>query len=60
MAPPSGDELKQFLKQRLSGYKVPKQFTELPDLPKNATGKIQHSRVMDLLAARDVRTEKPS
>lgn len=60
VAPPSGDDLKQFLKQRLSGYKVPKQFTELPDLPKNATGKIQHSRVMDLLAARDGRAEKPS
>ena len=58
--PPSGAELSQFLKQRLSGYKVPKQFTELPDLPKNATGKIQHSRVRDLLAASGRRVEKPS
>ncbi len=32
--------LKAFLKQRLAAYKVPKEFVEVEDLPKSATGKI--------------------
>ena len=34
------DELKAFLKARLSAFKVPKDYIEVKDLPKSATGKI--------------------
>jgi long-chain acyl-CoA synthetase len=34
------DQLKSFLKSRLSTFKVPKEYITLSDLPKNATGKI--------------------
>jgi long-chain acyl-CoA synthetase len=33
-------ELKEFLKERLSSYKVPKEFLTVDELPKNAAGKI--------------------
>lgn len=36
----SPDNIKSFLKQRLSPFKVPKQFLIVEDLPKNSTGKI--------------------
>jgi long-chain acyl-CoA synthetase len=34
------DELKAFLKARLSAFKVPKDYIEVKDLPKSSTGKI--------------------
>ena len=34
------EELKAYLKQRLSGFKVPKVFLTVPELPKSAAGKI--------------------
>lgn len=34
------EELKSFLKARLAGYKVPKHFLFLPELPKSGPGKI--------------------
>ncbi|MCB2191390.1 MAG: AMP-binding protein [Deltaproteobacteria bacterium] len=34
------DELKAYLKERLLGFKVPKTFITLPELPKSAAGKI--------------------
>jgi len=33
-------ELRNFLKERLANYKVPRQFVFVDDLPKNATGKV--------------------
>ena len=36
----TGTELRAFAKERLAGYKVPKDFVFLDDLPKNALGKV--------------------
>jgi len=33
-------ELKSYLRQRISAFKVPKEFLVVDELPKNATGKI--------------------
>jgi benzoate-CoA ligase len=38
---PKDEELKDFLKGKLPGYKSPRWFEFVPDLPKTATGKIQ-------------------
>jgi fatty-acyl-CoA synthase len=35
------EELREFARERLAGFKVPKGMTVLPELPKTATGKIQ-------------------
>jgi fatty-acyl-CoA synthase len=35
------DEMRTFAKERLAGFKVPKGFTAVDELPKTATGKIQ-------------------
>jgi acyl-CoA synthetase (AMP-forming)/AMP-acid ligase II len=37
---PSEDELKQYVKSNLAGYKVPRDITFLDELPRNATGKV--------------------
>src|SRR3954463_231981 len=37
---PSEDELKQYVKSNLAGYKVPREITFLDELPRNATGKV--------------------
>ena len=37
---PSEDELKDWVKQNLARYKVPRDFVFLDELPRNATGKI--------------------
>lgn len=36
----TAEELKVFCAERLSDYKVPRQFTFLDELPRNATGKV--------------------
>jgi len=36
----TGDELKEFVRGRLAGYKVPRDVLFLDELPRNATGKI--------------------
>ena len=48
---PALDEMKAFLRNRLSGYKIPKQLHELPRLPRNATGKVQRSEIQVVLGA---------
>jgi fatty-acyl-CoA synthase len=35
------EELREFARERLAGFKVPKGMTVVPELPKTATGKIQ-------------------
>jgi fatty-acyl-CoA synthase len=37
---PSEDELKEYVKSNLAGYKVPREFTFIDELPRNATGKV--------------------
>ncbi|MCX7600474.1 MAG: long-chain fatty acid--CoA ligase [Meiothermus sp.] len=39
-SPVSAEELRGFLKSRLAGYKVPKHFLFVPELPKSGPGKI--------------------
>jgi acyl-CoA synthetase (AMP-forming)/AMP-acid ligase II len=38
--PPSEDDLKDWVKQNLARYKVPREIVFLDELPRNATGKI--------------------
>jgi fatty-acyl-CoA synthase len=37
---PDADELKAHVKRTLAGYKVPRDVVFLPELPRNATGKV--------------------
>jgi long-chain acyl-CoA synthetase len=43
--------LLQFLRERLADYKLPRQVIILPDLPRNATGKILKTQLRQMLAA---------
>ena len=36
----STDDLKRYVKERLAGYKVPRDVTLLDELPRNASGKV--------------------
>ena len=47
------DELKQWCKQQLAGYKLPKvvSFVSSADMPRTATGKIVHRRLREQFAA---------
>jgi malonyl-CoA/methylmalonyl-CoA synthetase len=45
---PSGEELRSFLKGRLAPYKVPKAVLVVPDLPRNAMGKVTKPAVKEL------------
>ncbi|HXE76217.1 MAG TPA: benzoate-CoA ligase family protein [Candidatus Xenobia bacterium] len=40
-----GDELRDFVRRRLPGYKVPARFEFVSDLPRTATGKIQRFKL---------------
>jgi fatty-acyl-CoA synthase len=39
-AAPIETELQAFVRERLAGYKVPREITMLDELPRNATGKV--------------------
>ncbi len=43
------DELRDFLREFLSGYKLPRTMTLVPEIPRNATGKAQYPRAKELL-----------
>ncbi len=45
--PPKDAELRDFLRDRLEKFKVPKEFVVLDDFPRNATGKIVRSKLED-------------
>jgi len=45
------DELLEFLRGRLADYKLPRRVIILPDLPRNATGKILKTDLRTMLAA---------
>ena len=40
-AKPDGDAIVQALKQNLANFKIPKRCFVLPELPRNAMGKVQ-------------------
>jgi 3-oxocholest-4-en-26-oate---CoA ligase len=43
------DELREFLRASLSGYKLPRALTIVPEIPRNATGKAQYPRAKELV-----------
>jgi 3-oxocholest-4-en-26-oate---CoA ligase len=45
------EELREFLRASLSGYKLPRAMTLVPEIPRNATGKAQYPRAKELLVA---------
>ncbi len=49
--PPSGESLRAFAKERLTGPKVPKTFEILAALPRTAAGKINRSKLAEERAA---------
>jgi 3-oxocholest-4-en-26-oate---CoA ligase len=42
------DDLRDFLRASLSGYKLPRALTVVPEIPRNATGKAQYPRAKEL------------
>jgi acyl-CoA synthetase (AMP-forming)/AMP-acid ligase II len=45
------EELRTFLRQHLSGYKLPRAITLVEEIPRNATGKAQYPRAKELALA---------
>lgn len=43
--PPTGEDLRTFVKDRLAGYKVPRSFTFVDELPLSAAGKVLKHRL---------------
>jgi acyl-CoA synthetase (AMP-forming)/AMP-acid ligase II len=43
------EELRDFLREFLSGYKLPRAITFVPEIPRNATGKAQYPRAKELI-----------
>ena len=46
------EELRTFLRAHLSGYKLPRALTIVPEIPRNATGKAQYPRAKELALAK--------
>jgi len=47
---PGPDELQRFCEERLSGYKVPRDFRFIDEFPVNSAGKVEKYRLRQLLA----------
>ena len=45
------DDLRTYLRQHLSGYKLPRALTLVEEIPRNATGKAQYPRAKELALA---------
>jgi acyl-CoA synthetase (AMP-forming)/AMP-acid ligase II len=45
------DELREFLRAHLSGYKLPRSLTIVPQVPRNATGKAQYPAAKEMALA---------
>ncbi len=45
------DELRDFLRASLSGYKLPRAMTQVEEIPRNATGKAQYPKAKELALA---------
>jgi acyl-CoA synthetase (AMP-forming)/AMP-acid ligase II len=54
------EELRDFLRASLSGYKLPRTITLVPEIPRNATGKAQYPKAKELLleARNSIDTDK--
>ena len=44
---PDADALRAYVKDNLARYKVPKDVVFLDELPRNATGKVLHARLLE-------------
>jgi len=44
------EDLRTFLRAHLSGYKLPRAMTVVPEVPRNAAGKAQYPRAQELAA----------
>ncbi|HKT05910.1 MAG TPA: AMP-binding protein [Rugosimonospora sp.] len=49
---PSTADLLEWVRPRLAGYKLPRRVVLVPELPRTPTGKLEVSRVRELLSAR--------
>lgn len=56
--PPDGTELRAWMKERLAPYKVPSLFMTLPELPRNAMGKVTKPAVQELFTQDDAGVER--
>ena len=45
------EDLRTYLRQHLSGYKLPRAITVVEEIPRNATGKAQYPRAKELAMA---------
>ena len=45
------DDLRTFLRSKLSGYKLPRSITLVDEIPRNAAGKAQYPRAKKLVLA---------
>jgi acyl-CoA synthetase (AMP-forming)/AMP-acid ligase II len=54
------DELRDFLREFLSGYKLPRAMTIVPEIPRNATGKAQYPRAKELAMAAQAKEGAPA
>uniref|UniRef100_UPI002B26CEB7 AMP-binding protein n=1 Tax=Nocardioides sp. TaxID=35761 RepID=UPI002B26CEB7 len=45
------DDLREYLRAHLSGYKLPRSLTLVPEIPRNATGKAQYPRAKEMILA---------
>jgi acyl-CoA synthetase (AMP-forming)/AMP-acid ligase II len=46
----SAEELERWSRERLAGYKIPRSFTVVDELPRNALGKVDKRRLREQLA----------
>lgn len=53
------DELRQWAKQRMASYKVPRQWQRIDELPRNPTGKVLKHELQATLTAADVAVDGP-
>jgi 3-oxocholest-4-en-26-oate---CoA ligase len=53
---PTAEDLRDFLRSTLSGYKLPRSVTYVPEIPRSATGKANYPRARELAT----RTSTPS
>jgi acyl-CoA synthetase (AMP-forming)/AMP-acid ligase II len=54
------EELRDFLRASLSGYKLPRALTLVPEIPRNATGKAQYPRAKELAMAAQAKEGAPA
>jgi acyl-CoA synthetase (AMP-forming)/AMP-acid ligase II len=47
---PSDDELQAWARERLAGYKIPRRWVRVPELPRNATGKVLKHELRERIA----------